>query len=238
MVECLWAFRHVGFFYCEVFKPEFQRKPLRKTSATNSPQVAGTIGGDSAARTGDAVTRAAAEMRENTTGDEALAIESQLRETSDGARVGENRHENEQRFGAIFRQTTAGIVQTDLAGRLCWRIHVFARSWAVRRAIAPPPNARHHAPRGPPDEPASFRPADGGRAGVHGGETLRSAGWIMLWVHNSVSLIRDQAGKPELRGRVHLGHHREERGRVGTAAAAGSGASGSQRIGRRRPTQG
>ena len=46
MVECLWAFHHVGFFCCEVFKPASQRKPLKQSSATNWPQVVGTIGGD------------------------------------------------------------------------------------------------------------------------------------------------------------------------------------------------
>ena len=104
--------------------------------------------------------------------------------------------------------------------------------------IVPPPHARHHTPRGPFRESAAIQTADHRGAGVHRGETLRSAGWIVC-VGTQQSIAGPRPGRQtKLRGRLHVGHHGAEADRTPATATHGPRARCALRIDRSRSPQG
>ena len=198
MVECLWAFRHVGFFYLrgvqariskeayeEDFRHEFassRRHDRRRFSSTNW-RCRDTCG--------------SRDDRKHDRRCGARRSSPRLRETTDGVRVGENRHDNEQRLSAIFRQTTAGIAQTDLAGRFVLANPRFCE--IVGRSAGELCRLRMQDITHPADLSANLRQfkllITEGREFTVEKRYVRPDG-SYVWVHNSVSLIRDRAGSP------------------------------------------
>ena len=131
-------------------------------------------------------------------GDQAVKIEPNMRTTLDQERANGNRHENEERFGAIFRQTTAGIVQTDLTGRIVLANPRFCE--IVGRSIEQLRRLRMQDITHPVDLPRSLHQfallvAEGREFTVEK-RYVRPDG-LIVWVHNSVSLVRDRAGSPD-----------------------------------------
>ena len=118
-------------------------------------------------------------------------------DTIQTAPVSKTRRENEERFGAIFRQTTAGIAQTDLTGRFVLANPRFCE--IVGRSAEELYRLRIQDITFSEDLPANLRQFNllvaEGREFTVEKRYIRPDG-SRVWVHNSVSLVRDRGGKP------------------------------------------
>jgi PAS domain S-box-containing protein len=118
-------------------------------------------------------------------------------DTTGGMRASENRHEIEARLTAIFGQTTAGIAQTELTGRFMLVNQRYCQ--IVGRSAEELYHLRMQDITHPDDRSGNLSQFQ--RLVVEGREFTVEKRYVRpdgsyVWVHNSVSLIRDGAGNP------------------------------------------
>jgi PAS domain S-box-containing protein len=130
--------------------------------------------------------------------DAAHVTECRVHDTADGLRLGENPRDSEERLSAIFGQSTAGIAQTDLTGRFVLvnrrYCEIVGRSAEELYGLRMQ-DITHSDDRSGNSGQFKKLVFDGREFTVEK-QYVRPDG-SCVWVHNSVSLIRDRAGNPK-----------------------------------------
>ena len=173
---------------------------MKKPRSESSLQFTDPIEGITAPKARNPLVLAADSMTGGSPGEAdnvTVASHRDMHGTSDGMRVSEKRHERDERFSAIFGQTTAGIAQTDLTGRFVLvnqrYCEIVGRSaeelYELRMQDITHPDYRS-------DNLNQFKRlvAEGQKFTVEK-RYVRPDG-SCVWVHNSVSLIRDREDNP------------------------------------------